>query len=76
MRCWRSRPRHADSTTGQVAFHAEASSNSFLNDGITTTSGYFVERPGIAGALRRDNSQELRILRSRACYRAGSRFLR
>ena len=52
----------ADNATGRIVFRGEASSNSFLNDGITTTSGYFGERPGIAGPLTLESTQELQVL--------------
>jgi hypothetical protein len=51
-----------DNSSGRIVFRGEASSNSFLNDGITTTSGYFGERPGIAGPLTLENTQELQVL--------------
>ena len=51
-----------DDTTGRVAFQSETVANSFLHDGILTTSGYFGERPGIAGSLTLDSTQELQVL--------------
>jgi len=51
-----------DSSTGRVVFRGEASSNSFLTDGIAITSGYYGERPGIAGPLTLESTQELQVL--------------
>jgi hypothetical protein len=51
-----------ENSTGRIAFQSQASSNSFLNDGLTTTSGYFGERPGIAGPLSQNATQELRVM--------------
>ena len=55
-------PVTTEGTTGRVVFRGEASSNSFMNDGITTTSGYFGEQPGIAGPLTVESTQELQVL--------------
>ncbi len=54
----------ADSLTGRVLFRGEASSNSFMDDGITTTSGYFGARPDFSNPLTLDTTQELQVLSS------------
>jgi hypothetical protein len=51
-----------DDTTGRIAFQSESTANSFLHDGILTTSGYFGQRPGVAGSLALESTQELQVL--------------
>src|SRR5262245_49179407 len=57
-------PGASREASGRIAFQGVASSNAFLLHGITTTSGYFGERPSIAGPLTMENVQELRVLTS------------
>jgi hypothetical protein len=53
---------NVETSTGRIAFQSQTSSNSFLNDGLTTTSGYFGALPGIGAPLTQNAAQELRVM--------------
>ena len=51
-----------DALTGRLVFLGSASSNAFLDDGISVSNNYSGARPGIAGGLTLDSTQEFQVL--------------
>jgi hypothetical protein len=51
-----------DAATGKLVFLGSASSNAFLEDGVSIGNNYTGARPDIAAGLTRDETQELQVL--------------